>query len=58
MAELVGISERHEYQYNATKNRKLNIQISRENSKFAILFKQTSYVRIYERMYERTNVYV
>ena len=42
MAELVGISEGHEYQHNATKNRKLNTRNPRK-FKIAILFEQTTY---------------
>ena len=41
MVELDGISEGYEYQHNATKNR---INVTRGNSKFAMLFEQTTYV--------------
>ena len=43
MAELVGISEGCEYKHNATKKIENRIYVSRGNSKFAILFEQTTY---------------
>ena len=43
MPKLVSISEGHEYQHNATKKIENRIYVARGNSKFAILFKQTSY---------------
>ena len=41
MVELVGISEEYEYQRNATKIGN-PIYVNRGNSKFAILFEQTT----------------
>ena len=42
MAKLVGISERYEYQHNARKKIENRIYVTRGNSKYAILFEQTT----------------
>ncbi|KAG8336019.1 Exonuclease mut-7 [Homalodisca vitripennis] len=44
MAEIVNTSERHMYQHNATKKIEIRIYVTRENSKFVILFEHTSYI--------------
>ena len=46
MTKLVGVSEEYEYQHNATKNEN-RIYVTRGNSKFAIIFKQTTYNVLY-----------
>ena len=53
MAEPVSIYERYEYQDNATKKIENQIYVIRGNSKFAILFEQTTYIRVhYQSIYE------
>ena len=55
LAELVGISEAYEYQHNATKNR---IHVTRGDSKFAILFEQTTYMIRYVDITHVTQIYM